>query len=144
MSAKRKQGRRAELPEGMHDFAVDRETLMLFFHPPISKSKFYDLQKQGFIVPVSGVSGRYLLKLSLVRMGLPAVPDLPPLKKREKEPADIAPTPDKTTSDRDGEGGTDFITFLLRKHLGPDVPDDRLDHVRGVLDAGRIPGNKPG
>ena len=33
---------------------------MTFFRPPIGKSKFYDLQQEGYIAPVEAVSGRYL------------------------------------------------------------------------------------
>jgi len=45
------------MPPGMPDFAVDRKTLMRFFRPPVSDSTFYKLQKEGYIVPVEGVSG---------------------------------------------------------------------------------------
>ena len=73
---KKKAGKRT-IPAGMAEFAVDRETLMRFFRPPVSDSTFYKLLKDGYIVPVEAVSGRYRLNLSLVRMGLAPVSEPP-------------------------------------------------------------------
>jgi len=65
------------LPAEVPEYAVDRETLMAFFRPPVSESTFYKLQKEGYIMPVEAVSGRYRLNLSLTRLGLKPVTELP-------------------------------------------------------------------
>jgi hypothetical protein len=79
--------RKGTLPEDMPEYAVDKDTLMQFFRPPIGKSKFYELQQDGFIVPVEGVKGRYRLNLSLARLGLVPVKKLPsgPDERQEEE-----------------------------------------------------------
>ena len=50
--------RKHKLQPDMPEYAVDRDTLMQYFRPPISESTFYKLQKEGYIIPMEGVSGR--------------------------------------------------------------------------------------
>ncbi|MCW1886735.1 hypothetical protein OKA04_18495 [Luteolibacter flavescens] len=65
------------LPPGTPEFAVDRDTLIGFFHPPIGKSTFHDLVGKGLILPVKGLRGFYRLNESLVRLGLRPVASMP-------------------------------------------------------------------
>ena len=73
------------LPPGTPEFAVDRDTLIGFFHPPIGKSTFHDLVGKGLILQVKGLSGFYRLNESLVRLGLRPVASLPKSKSRSGE-----------------------------------------------------------
>ena len=59
------------------EFAVRRETISSYFHPPLPSSTFYDLVNKGKIVPVKGIKGFYKLNDSLRRLGLREVPKIP-------------------------------------------------------------------
>ena len=49
----------SKLAPGIPDHAVDQETLMRFFGPPIGKSTFYNLVRRGVIVKIKEVQGYY-------------------------------------------------------------------------------------
>ncbi len=59
------------------EFAVSRETISAFFHPPLAKSTFYDLMTQGKITPMEVPKGMYKLNATLKRLGLKPVAALP-------------------------------------------------------------------
>ena len=82
MAAKKKTT--AKLPPGIPDHAVDQETLMRFFGPPIGRSTFYYLVRRGVIVKIKEVQGYYLLNESLVRLGLPRL--RPPIPRAQLQP----------------------------------------------------------
>jgi len=75
MAAKKKAT--SKLPPGIPEHAVDQETLMRFFRPPVGRSTFYNLVKRGVIVKLKEVKGYYLLNESLIQLGLQPVSELP-------------------------------------------------------------------
>lgn len=75
MAAKKKAT--SKLPPGIPEHAVDQETLMRFFRPPVGRSTFYNLVKKGVIVKLKEVKGYYLLNESLIQLGLQPVSELP-------------------------------------------------------------------
>ena len=66
-----------DTPAGYPEFAVRRETISRFFHPPLPTSTFHDMVNRGKIIPVKGLRGFYRLNESLRRMGLREVPAIP-------------------------------------------------------------------
>lgn len=64
-------------PGDCPEFAVRRETISSYFHPPLASSTFHDLVNKGKIIPVKGIRGFYKLNDSLRRLGLREVPSLP-------------------------------------------------------------------
>jgi hypothetical protein len=66
-----------EPPTGYPEFAVRRETISAYFHPPLPRSTFHDFVNKGTIIPMKGIRGFYLLNASLRRLGLREVPELP-------------------------------------------------------------------
>lgn len=149
MAAKKKMT--SNLPPGIRDFAVDQDTLMRFFGPPIGKSTFYNLVRRGVIVKLKEVQGYYLLNESLVRLGLPHVSELPATPdaaQRERELLEFAmrmAAPDVVDTPRwilrKGEKLTAHEKshmVLLAMHHGRKMetitsPHERLAYVRGVF-----------
>jgi hypothetical protein len=66
-----------EAPTACPEFAVRRETISAYFHPPHPSSTFHDFVNKGKIIPMKGIRGFYLLNASLRRLGLREVPGLP-------------------------------------------------------------------
>ena len=66
-----------EAPTGYPEFAVRREAISAYFHPPLPRSTFHDFVNKGTIIPMKGIRGFYLLNASLRRLGLREVPELP-------------------------------------------------------------------
>ncbi len=64
-------------PPSYPEFAVRRETIRRYFHPPLPRSTFHDFVNKGKILPVKGIRGFYRLNESLKRLGLREVPCLP-------------------------------------------------------------------
>ena len=143
--------KKRSLPPDTPDYAVDRETLMQFFRPPVSQSTFYKLQKEGYIVPVESVSGRYRLNLSLIRLGLEAVSQLPdgPDENLEEEQAlrlglwlaapDAIEAPAWLIDTEPSEGILSRASLLglwhYRELKDITAPDERRAYVEGALDA---------
>ena len=50
---------------------------MIFFNPPVGKTKFHELVNRGLVVKFKELRGFYLLNESLRRLGLREVPRLP-------------------------------------------------------------------
>ncbi len=99
MSAKKtarklaKKAATSKLPPGIPERAVDRETLMRFFEPPIGRSTFYKMVNKGVFIKVDGVRGFYRLNESLLQLGLQPVMDLPESPKaaqREQKRKELA------------------------------------------------------
>ena len=67
------------------EFAVRRETISSFFHPPLASSTFHDLVTKGKIVPLKGLKGFYRLNDSLRRLGLREVASVPSVIARTAE-----------------------------------------------------------
>ena len=59
------------------EYAVRRETISGYFHPPLPSSTFHDLVNRGKILPVKGLRGFYRLNESLKRLGLREVAQPP-------------------------------------------------------------------
>ena len=73
-------------PASSHpEFAVRRETISSFFHPPLASSTFHDLVNKGQIVPLKGLKGFYRLNDSLRRLGLREVANVPSVIARTAE-----------------------------------------------------------
>jgi len=70
------------------EYAVRRETIGGFFHPPLPSSTFHDLVNKGKILPVKGLKGFYRLNESLKRLGLREVSQ-PPSEKPSRSMDDI-------------------------------------------------------
>ncbi|BCU76845.1 hypothetical protein [Luteolibacter sp. LG18] len=68
---------RSNKPSGFPEFAVRRETISGYFHPPLPRSTFHDFVKKGKIVPFKDLRGFYKLNDSLRRLGLREVASLP-------------------------------------------------------------------
>ena len=66
-----------EAPTGYPEFAVRREMISAYFHPPLPRSTFHDFVNKGVIIPMKSIRGFYLLNASLRRLGLREVPELP-------------------------------------------------------------------
>lgn len=64
-------------PSDFPEYAVRRETISSYFHPPLASSTFHDLVNKGTIIPLKGIRGFYKLNESLKRLGLREVPNLP-------------------------------------------------------------------
>lgn len=64
-------------PPSYPEFAVRRETISRYFHPPLPRSTFHDFVSKGKILPVKGIRGFYRLNESLKRLGLREAPCLP-------------------------------------------------------------------
>ena len=73
---------------GFPEYAVRRETVSSYFHPPLPSSTFHDLVNKGKILPVKGLRGFYRLNESLKRLGLREVPQ-PPSEKSSRSIEDI-------------------------------------------------------
>ncbi|RYG97701.1 MAG: hypothetical protein EON58_09125, partial [Alphaproteobacteria bacterium] len=71
--SKQPTGAETSIPE----YAVRRDTISNFFHPPLPTSTFYDLVNKGKIIPFKGIKGFYRLNDSLRRLGLREVKNLP-------------------------------------------------------------------
>jgi hypothetical protein len=154
MAAKKAAKKKAtsKLPPGIPDRAVDQETLLRFFGPPIGKSTFYNLVRRGVIVKIKEVQGYYLLNESLVRLGLPHVSELPATPdaaQRERQLLEFAMSlaaPD-VVAQPSWMLGDDRLTdhekshvALLALHHQREMADltlqpVRLAYVRGVFDA---------
>ena len=158
MAAKKKTT--AKLPPGIPDHAVDQETLMRFFGPPIGKSTFYNLVGRGVIVKIKEVQGYYLLNESLVRLGLPPVSGLPltpDAAGRERQlvelamslaAPDVVPVPSwMLTDDRLTAHEKSHVGLLAMHHYrnmqNITLQPDRLDYLKGVLDAAEMLHNPP-
>ena len=70
------------------EYAVRRETISSYFHPPLAASTFHDLVNKGKILPVKGLRGFYRLNESLKRLGLREVPH-PPSEHASRSTVDI-------------------------------------------------------
>lgn len=68
---------RSTKPSNNPEFAVRRETISAYFHPPLPRSTFHDLVGKGMIIPIKALRGFYKLNESLKRMGLKEVSSLP-------------------------------------------------------------------
>jgi hypothetical protein len=75
-------------PTGFPEYAVRREIISGYFHPPLPSSTFHDLVKKGTIIPVKKLRGFYRLNESLKRLGLREVPQ-PPSEKPSRSMEDI-------------------------------------------------------
>jgi len=64
-------------PPSYPEYAVRRETISRYFHPPLPSSTFHDFVSKGKILPMKGIRGFYRLNESLKRLGLREVPCLP-------------------------------------------------------------------
>lgn len=64
-------------PANFPEYAVRRETICGYFHPPLPRSTFHDLVNQGKITPFKHLRGFYKLNDSLRRLGLKEVAELP-------------------------------------------------------------------
>ena len=140
-----------EAPAAYPEFAVRRETISAYFHPPLPSSTFHDFVSKGKIIPMKGIRGFYLLNASLRRLGLREVPSLPkePTARSMEEVIRLAfslidpltfPPPswllaEETIDLRDG----DHALRIADQHR---AAIDALDHVHlkiaylgGVLDA---------
>jgi hypothetical protein len=139
------------LPPGVPDHAVDHDTLLRFFAPPIGKSTFYNLVKRGVIVKIKEVQGYYLLNESLVRLGLPPVSELPATPdaaQREVQLAELAmrlAAPDVVRPPRwmlgdviltDHEKSHVALLAMFHQRQMEDVTErpEREAYVDGVLD----------
>lgn len=153
MAAKKKTT--AKLPPGIPDLAVDQETLMRFFGPPIGKSTFYNLVRRGVIVKMQEVQGYYLLNESLVRLGLPHVsglPVTPDAARRERQlvelalslaAPDVVPVPSWMLTDARLTAHEKSHVALLSMHHHRKMQDitlqpDRVAYLQGVLDAAEV------
>jgi len=150
MAAKKKTT--PKLPPGITDHAVDQETLMRFFGPPIGKSTFYNLVRKGVIVKMKEVQGYYLLNESLVRLGLPHVSELPAPPDaawRERQltelalslaAPDVVPRPSwMLTDDRLTAHERSHVALLAMSHFRElqkiTLQPERLAYVTGAFDA---------
>ncbi len=70
------------------EYAVRREIISTFFHPPLPSNTFHDLVKKGKILPLNDLRGFYRLNGSLKRLGLREVPH-PPAESPSRSMEDI-------------------------------------------------------
>ena len=136
------------LPPGTPEFAVDRDTLIGFFHPPIGKSTFHDLVGKGLILPVKGLRGFYRLNESLVRLGLRPVASIPKDTARSGEDLMrwaftlidpiLFPAPPWLLAIQPNEierQTAELVASIHRVHLeAMESPEEKLAYAAGALD----------
>ena len=131
------------------DYAVDRETLTKFFHPPIGRSTFHDLVNRGKIIPVKGIRGYYLLNESLRRMGLREVAALPSNPHCSPEDyvriafnlidENLFPLPPVMMTWEPQQQDWSYAWMLAEKHRAAieqcEEPEMKIAYASGVMDA---------
>ncbi|MEO5716244.1 MAG: hypothetical protein ABIT37_22380 [Luteolibacter sp.] len=140
------------------EFAVRREIIGSFFHPPLASSTFHDLVNKGTIVPMKGIRGLYKLNESLKRLGLRELSALP-VEATTRSTADILrlafttidpvifPAPSWIlTEDELDPRDADHARLLAGIHreavLALPSFDEKVAYFGGVLDAQALIGSE--